>query len=46
MIKAQKPEDKRIIQRETDLIFKVQTGILTWKEAGKIMDDFLKKLGY
>lgn len=44
MNKAQK--DKRIRQRETDLIFKVRAGILTWKEAGKIQDDFLKKIGY
>ena len=44
MIKTQK--DKRIIQRETDLIFKVRAGLLTWDEAIKIMDDFLKKIGY
>ena len=44
MIKAIK--DKRIIQRETDLIYKVRSGILTWNEAIKIMDEFLKKLGY
>ena len=38
--------DKRITQRETDLIYKVRAGILTWDEAIKIMDEFLKKLGY
>ena len=44
MIKVIK--DKRITQRETDLILKVRSGILTWDEAIKIMDDYLKKLGY
>ena len=44
MIKAQK--DKRIEQREKDLIFKVRAGLLTWDEAVKIMDGFLKKIGY
>ena len=38
--------DKRITQRETDLILKVRSSVLTWDEAVKIMDDFLKKLGY
>ena len=38
--------DKRVTQRETDLIYKVRAGILTWNEAIKIMDEFLKKLGY
>ena len=38
--------DKRVTQRETDLIYKVRAGILTWDEAIKIMDEFLKKLGY
>lgn len=38
--------DKRIIQRETDLIIKIRAGILTWAEAIEIMDKFLKKLGY
>lgn len=44
MIKARK--DKRIRQRETDLTLKVKAGILTWREAGKIMDSFLQKIGY
>ena len=44
MIKVIK--DKRITHREIDLIFKVRVGILTWNEAIKIMDDFLKKLGH
>ena len=39
-------KDKRITQCEIDLIFKVYAGILTWDEAIKIMDNFLKKLGY
>ena len=44
MIKAQK--DKRIRQRETGLILKVRAGLLTWREAGKIMERFLRKIGY
>jgi hypothetical protein len=44
MIKARK--DKRITQRETDLLVKIHAGILTWKQAIKIMDKFLKKIGY
>ena len=44
MIKVIK--DKRITQQETNLIYKVRAGILTWDEAIKIMDEFLKKLGY
>ena len=39
-------KDKRITQRETNLIYKVRAGILTWDEAIRIMDKFLKKLGY
>ena len=44
MIKAQK--DKRIVQRETDLIIKIRAGILTKRQAAVIMDTFLKKIGY
>lgn len=44
MIFGQK--DKRIRQRETDLILKVKAGLLTWGEAGKIMERFLRKIGY
>ncbi len=44
MIKAQK--DKRITQRETDLIIKIRAGILTKREAAAIMDVFLRKIGY
>lgn len=45
MIKV-RDADKRVIQRETDLLVKIHAGILTWDEAIRIMDRFLKKLGY
>ena len=44
MIKVQ--NDKRIVQRETDLLIKIRAGILTRREAAKILDTFLKSIGY
>ncbi len=38
--------DPRIIKKETELIKKVQTGILTWNEAVDIMDKYIESLGY
>lgn len=38
--------DQRIIDKETDLLSKIDAGILTWAEAVKILDEYITSLGY
>ena len=38
--------NEKIIQKENQLLVKIKLGILTIKEAGKVLDDYLKSLGY
>ena len=38
--------EKLLKAKENDLLVKIKFGILTIKEAGKVLDDYLKSLGY